>query len=287
MEKSVRTAIGAKLQTAQKLNRPYTFSDNSVMNKQLNILPDTLPDVTPWTQYVGIGIGGLSARFIGEKRRIELTPIPHDPRHTGFYEQIPFVIRPVDEDLTTAERVNYRLRKLMDVGGVRYAAYYARKIDTTGMEVRLEYRVIQDGNVTSTPWEPSVDDQHPTPITVNPGQVLTTGDDYVASSAKSTLRFSAWDIAELINVGRVLFDSEDAIVVSEIGLMSGIDFETRGDFNGVSLPITEAIGVQINDFVSTLIPTAYNQAGAAVNLDIGSTEPLLALKSSTNGVTGP
>lgn len=280
MEKSVRTAIGAKLQTAQKLNRPYTFSDNSIMNKQLNILPDELPDGTPWTQYYTIGIGGLSVRFVGERRRIELFPAPHDPRHTGMYEQIPFVIRPVDEGLTTSERARFRLRRLMTVGTTVYEAWYGRVIDKTGMDVRMEYRVIQDGVVTSTPWEPSPDDQHPVPIVVNPGQVLTTGDDYVASTAKTVMKFTPWDIAELINVGRVLYDSEDAITLSEIALCSGKDIETRGDFNGISLPYTEAIGVQINDFVSTLVPTSYNQAGAAVNLDIGSTEPLLALKVS-------
>lgn len=280
MEKSVRTAIGAKLQTAQKLNLPYTLDDNSVMNKQLNILPDELPDRTPWTQYVGLGIGGLSARFIGDRRRIELYPFPHDPRHTGFFEQIPWVVRPITDDLTTTERVKFRLRKIQDVRGVRYAFYYLRKLNTTGMAVRLEYRVIQDGNVTSTPWEPSPDDQHPVPMQVNPGQVLTTGDDYVASTAKSLVEFTPWDIAELVNVGRVLFESETAITVSELALLSGIDVQTTGDFNGIQLPITEAIGVQINDFISTLVPTNYTQSGAGVDLDIGSTEPLLALKTS-------
>lgn len=281
MEKSVRTAIGAKLQTAQKLKLPYTFDDNSVMNKQLNILPDELPNQTPWTQYVGIGIGGLSARFIGNQNRIELFPFPHDPRHTGFFNQIPWVIRPVASDLSTSERVNYRLRKKIQVGSDTYVAYYLRKLNTAGMSVRLEYRVIQDGNVTSTPWEPSVDDQHPTPLVVNPGQVLTTGDDYVASTAKSLIQFTPWDIAELVNVGRVLYNSETAITVSELALLSGVDFETTGDFNGAQLPITEAVGVQINDFVSTLVPTNYTQAGAGIDLDIGSTEPLLALKTST------
>lgn len=280
MEKSVRTAVGAKLQTAQKLNRPYVLDDNSVMNKQLNILPNEIPTKIPHTRYFGIGIGGLSVRFIGEKRRIELFPCPHDPRHTGFYEQIPFVIRPVSEGLTTTERIRFRLRRLITIGGVVHEAWYGRVLDLNATSVQLEYRVIQDGVVTSTPWEPSPDDQHPTPMTVNPGQVLVTGDDYVAATAKTSLEFTPWDIAELINVGRVLYESEDAITVSEIALLSGEDIETHGDFNGLSLPYTDAVGVQINDFVSTLLPTAYNQAGAKVNLDIGSTEPLLALKNS-------
>lgn len=280
MEKTVRTAIGAKLQTAQKLNRPYLFEPNSVMNKLLGVLPDDLPSKTPAVGYFAIGIGGLSVRFVGERRRAEFFPMPHDPRHTGLYEQIPFVARPVADDLSTSERLKFRLRKLMNISGETYALYYGRTLDLTTTDVQLEYRVIKDGVISSHVWSPSPDDQRPTPWTINDGQYLSTGDDYVASTAKSVVKFTPWDIAELINVGRVMYNSEDAITVSEIAIISGVDEQTTGDFNGVHLPYTEVIGAQITDFVSVNIPTNYMQAGAAVNLDIGSTEPLLELKVS-------
>lgn len=281
MDKSVRTVIGDKLQTAQKLNRPYTFSPNSVMNKELGVFPDDLPSETPWTQYAAVGIGGLSARFIGDNRRLELFPIPHQATHTGMYEQIPFVIRPVTDPLTEAERLNFRLRRVMDIKGVRCEMWYLRRLDLSETVVQMEYRTIQDGVVISDPWEPTANDQRPKPWVVNPGQVLVTGDDYVASSAKSTFRFSPWDITELLNVGKMLFDSETAITVSELALCSGVDARKRADFNGANLEYTEALGVQINDFVSTLLPAAYNRAGASINLDIGAVEPLLALKTAS------
>lgn len=280
MDKSVRTAIGAKLQTAQKLNLRYTFEPNSVMNQQLNILPNELPDATPWCQYVAIGIGGMAVVQLDNNRRVEFQPIPHDPRHTGLYDQIPFVVRPVTDDLETGERSKFRLRRVREINGILYAEYFLRKVDLTDTAVNLEYRQIIDGQIKSDIWHPSADDQYPKAPRLNPGQVLVTGDDYVASSAKNAFRLNSWDMQELLNVGRVWFKSEAAITITEIAICSGMDFSTRYDFNGLSLPFTESIGTQITDFVSTLIPVQFQQSGASVNMDIGSTEPLLAIKSS-------
>lgn len=280
MNKTTRTAVGALLQTAQKYDLPYTYVANSVMNKQLSILPDNLPTETPYSKYVGIGIGGLTPRYFDNNTRAELWPQPHDPRHTGFYKQVPFVIRPVSDDLDVTERARFRLRRLIPIDNITYAAYYLRPLNLTNTTASLEYRQVVDGQITSKPWEPSEADQHPVPTPVNPGQVLVTGDDYVASTAKTAFVFTPWDISELINVGNVLFKSENSILISELGICSGTDFESRGDFNGIMLPYTEAVGVQITDFVSVMIPSSYMRAGATVNMDTGSVEPLLALRRS-------
>lgn len=280
MDKSVRTVIGSKLQTAHKHNLPYIYEPNSVMNEQFGVLPDDRPSKTPWTQYAAIGIGGLTYRLVGESRRLELVPQPHDSRHTGMYEQIPFVIREVNDDLSTGERARFRLRRIRKINGTEYVEYYLRRLDFGATEAVLEYRTIEDGNIISNRWSPTPDDQHPVPMVVNPGQVLVTGDDYIAATAKTTLRFDPWDINELLNVGRVLYESENAITVSEIALVSGIDIEARGLVGGVSVPITEVVGAQITDFVSTLMPAAFTRSGASLNLDSGSTEPLLALRAS-------
>lgn len=281
MEKTVRTAVGGLLQTAQKLKLPYDFVDNSIMNKQLGILPDELPTQIPWTQYVTIGIGGLGARYFDNNTRAEIWPMPHSVKDTGMYRQVPFVMRAVGEDLTSVEAQRFRLRTIETVDGVQYACYYARKLDTSVTNARLEYRQIVDGQIISTPWEPSPSDQHPVPPVVNPGQVLETGDDYIAATAKSAFVFTPWDVTELVNVGKILFKSETSIILTELALCSGEDFEFRGSFNGVMRNYMEAVGVQINDFVSTFMPAAFQRAGAAINLDIGTVEPLLALRSNT------
>lgn len=286
MEKTVRTAVGALLQTAQKLNLPYNFADNSIMNKQLGFLPDDLPSSTPWSRFVAIGIGGMGVRYYDNNETVEMWPQPHEPQHTGMYKQIPFVMRPVTEDLTTVERSRFYGRTIEQVDGIQYACYWLRPLDLRETVARMEYRQIIDGQVTSTPWQPSYADQHPIPKILNPGQVLVTGDDYIASTAKSTFQFNPWDMTELVNVGQVKFKSDTRITLTEMAVCSGGIVETTGNFDGIQLPYNEAIGVQITDFVSTFIPAAFNRAGAAINLDIGSVEPLLALRSS-NGISAP
>lgn len=283
MDKSVRTAIGALQQTCAKTNLPYTYLPNSVMNVALNIHPDERPPSSfiPWSRYVCIGIGGLTSRFLADGR-MELVPIPHEPRHTGLYDQVPWVIRDLDNDLPVAERVRYRLRKIIQVGPVNKIAYYARLIDYSKSNAQLEFRTVQDGIISSDLWEPDADDQFPKRPVINPGQTYVTGDDYVAATAKTRFEFTKQDMAELNNVGNILYNNPMAMTISELAICSGQDAELEGVFGGTRLMYTDAIGVQITDFVSTLVSPLFQSDGAAINLDIGSTEPLLELRQLNN-----
>lgn len=284
MEKSTRTGIGALIQTAQKHNLAYYYAPNSVMNKALEVFPDRLPDSTylPYSQYLAIGDGAMTATNT-EGGDVELWPIPHEPRHTGLYKQLPWVIRAINKDLSVAERARFRMRKIIDIGGVKYVAYYLRKMDFSKTKASLEYRVIKDGVVTTSPWEPQPSDQFPPRPKVNPGQVYVTGDDYIAATAKSRVELSIWDISELVNVSNILKGVNKLMTITEMAVCSGKDETVPGDFNGQIVNYTEAIGVQITDFLSTLLPPAFNRNGAALNLDTGSTEPLLALRTQTPG----
>lgn len=284
MEKTVRTAVGALIQTAHKHNLPYEYVANSVMNRDLDVFPDRLPpsNQIPFSQYWAIGDGALTATF-GADNKVELWPVPHSPRHTGLYSQVPFVLRAYNRDLSVQERSRFRMRKIIELGGVRYVAYYLRTMDFTNTQARLEYRKIENGVVTSTPWAPTPDDQHPKRPPINPGQVYVTGDDYIAATAKSRLVFTPWDITELINVSNILYGINATLTISEIAICSGRNEQATGDFNGAQVQYTESMGVQITDFISTLLPVNFNEAGASINLDTGATEPLLELRSATQG----
>lgn len=279
MDKSVRTAIGALQQTVGKTHLPYTFLPNSVMNEALNIYPDSRPDQNylPYSRYVCIGVGALTSRFLADGR-MELVPIPHEPRHTGLYDQVPWVIRDLDNDLTTAERLRYRLRKIMPFGNTQKVAYFARLLDYSKTTAGLEFRTVQDGIISAAPWEPDADDQFPKRPVINPGQTYVTGDDYIAATAKTRFEFTKQDMAELVNVGNIMFNNPMAMTISEIAICSGQDAVVDGQINGSVFQYTDAIAVQITDFVSTLVSPLFQSDGAAINLDIGSTEPLLALR---------
>lgn len=278
MEKSTRSALGALLQTSQKFGKPLEIVKNSTLNQKFGIFEDMIPepDDNISVQYVAIGNGGHRTE-VGKDNLTLFNSIPHQPRHTSLYKQMPFIIRPVELDLTAAERLNYRLRKEIVVSGQRYAAYYLKKLNLITTIPTLEYRTIVDGVVTSTPWEPSLDDLNPSPPLLNPNQVLSTGDDYIAASSRVPLVFNAEETAELINVATILYGNPGYAIVSEIALCSGVDKLVSGNFNGVSMNYTEAIAVQVNDFLATLFVAPFQTNGVTIDLDAGSVEPLLVL----------
>lgn len=278
MEKSTRSALGALLQTAQKFGKPLEIVKNSTLNQKFGVFEDILPDPTDdvAVQYVAIGNGGHRSE-LGLDNMALFKSIPHMPRHTSLYKHMPFIIRPADTDLVAAERVNYRLRKEIDVNGTKYAAYYLKKLDLSLTTPTLEYRTVIDGVVSSQPWEPGLDDLNPTPPLINPNQVLTTGDDYIAASARVPLVFTPAETTELINVATILYGNPGYAIVSEVALCSGVDRLLSGSFNGVSINYTEAVGVQVSDFLATLFVAPFQTNGVKIDLDAGSVEPLLVL----------
>ena len=60
---------------------------------------------------------------------------------TKMYNPIPFRMVPLATDLSTAEQEQYRLRKIVNINGVDYAAYYAKKFEPSS--VILEYNAAQ------------------------------------------------------------------------------------------------------------------------------------------------
>ena len=279
MEKSTRNALGALLQTAQKFGKPFDILPNSTLNQKFGVFDSLLPDPTDdiSVRYVAIGNGGHKS-VTGANGISKFVSIPHQPRHTALYNHLPFIMRPVDADLIAAERVNYRLRKEIDVNGARYAAYYLRKLDLTATAPSLEYRTVVGETVTTNPWEPSLEDLNPVPPALNPNQVMTTGDDYIAASALVPLVFTEAETLELINAATILYDDPGFAVVSEIALCSGVDRMVSGNFNGTAMNYTEAIAVQVNDFLATLFVPQFQSRGMSIDLDAGSVEPLLVLK---------
>ena len=163
MEKSVRSGLGALVQTAQKFNKPLTILANSTLNQKFGVFADQLPgsDEIPFTQYVSIGIGGHKTE-IGTNGLTKFVTIQHTPENCALYNHIPFILRLPNADLATSERIKYRLRVLETHNGVVYAAYYLRVLDLSTSTPRLELRTVADGVVTSTPWVPSVSDLNPT-----------------------------------------------------------------------------------------------------------------------------
>lgn len=276
----VRAAAGANLQTCQLLDKPVVLLPNSTLNQKFNIQKDTVPsdsDVFAM-KYLTIGNKGHSM-ILGTGNVPYPVPVSHEPNHSGLYGHIPFVLRLPNEDLTAQERINYRLRRSEVYNGTTYIAYYGKVMDLTETQPTLELRTVDGDVVTSTPFTYTLDDLNPTPPNIPPGQILTTGSDYIASTAKVPFLLNADDVTELLNVANIMFGDSNYAIISEVGVCHGVDRVVTGDFNGVSASYTEVIGCQITSFVSSFFAMQFMNTGLDVTFDVGSVEPLLTVST--------
>ena len=276
MEPIVRTIYGAYLQTCQKLKLPFTVAENSTLNQKFSIHENVALGVgeIPHVQYIAIGNGGH--RFTtGADGISKPEPIQHLPKHASLYKHLPFVVRSLDNDLSAAQRGRYRMRRIEEHNGVRYAVYYLRVLSMDGVSARLELREIDAATITTTPYTPTQSDLNPTPPAIDPGGVITTSGNYIAATATVTFSMDEWELAEFLNACNILYGDDRYAIISEIALCSGIDRNLTGEFAGVNTGYIDAVGVQPTSFLSVFHAAKFTNNGIHLTLDIGSVEPLL------------
>jgi hypothetical protein len=277
MQSTVRTVYGAYLQTCHYLKVPFTVVNHTTLNEKLNIFSDLVlaQGEVPSTAYFCIGNGGHRAA-IGADGVALIEVVQHTPRHAGLYNQLPFVLRRPANDLTQAERAKYRLRRIEYHDSVQYVAYYARVLDLTSSIPQMEHVTIIDGVKETTPFIPTTSDLNPVPPAIpNTGAVVVTG-DYLFCSARIPMILNSQDVTEFLNVANIIYGSENYATISEIALCSGIDRIVSGIFNGVTATYTDAIAVQIVNFISAFYSMPFNNEGLSIHTSVGSVEPLLS-----------
>lgn len=274
----VRTGIAAITQTNQYIGKASRPIPNSTLNQKLNIFPDVAitDNDTPHMRYLAIGNGGHD--FIaGSNGRKKWKALHHKARHTALYNQLPFVLRLPAEDLTAAERLRYRLRRLETHGGITYVAYYLRVLDLSTTETTLEYRRVQDGVTTSTPFSPTLEDLNPVPPSLSVGEAVGVTGDYIASTAKIPFEMTEQDVQEFVNACRIIEGGDGYAVISECATVTGVDRALQGDFNGAMQSYTEVINAQVSSFIATAWVMEYQTDGVRMTIDVGNVEPLLAV----------
>ena len=285
MENTVRTAYGANLQDCLYFGLPYSAPLHSTLNEKLNILPTVAVDsqTIPTVKYFAIGCGGHKAG-VGTNNLVYMQPVPHKTRDSALYNQVPFVLRLPNNDLTATEQANYRFRTLVQLNGTTYVAYYLRKLDLSSVQSQMTYNAVSNGVTTTTNFAPTSSDLNPTPPDLNPdGTYVTTG-DYISVLAAVGIVFTPDDVAELLNVFNILYGSENYAIISEIALCSGVDKTVSGTFNGVTSNYLEAISVQICNFIASIYALQFNNTGINITANVGSTEPMLATTTANVSV---
>lgn len=274
MEDVVRTIYAAHLQTCKMLNKPFTVLPNSTLNQKYNVFKDELPyqNEYPALQYIAIGNKGVSYEVTSDNF-VLVSPVPHSARHASLYNNIPFILRNVNDDLSPVDRAKYRLRVPLVINEVNYVAYYLKKLDMSNVVPSVELRNVQDSVITVTNFTPDQADLTPSPINLSNVNINSANGDYLASSAKITFNLSQDDVSNIIDACAILYGDARYAFISEIALVTGID---RSLTYNSTLTYTEVVSAQVAAFISQYHSLTQNSTGVSSVFDIGSVEPLIA-----------
>ena len=240
---SQRTLYNVDLHLSMLLGRDYMTKPNTTLNEKFDVLADVNgPEgMYPKLQYYCIGIGGdqLSESVSG-------FPVSeHSPMDAALFEQIPFVIRPIQQDLTPTERANYRFRVIETIKNETYVCYYLKVIP--GYTLRDDFYKVTTVNGLSTLKLMDTDNPeflNPVPRNrrLNYDNMNTT--EFITKIAKLEFNLMHNDIKELENVLNIL--GKDGRQLTEIGVCTGIDNIIDGNVEASSVQIAFHLGVNLD-----------------------------------------
>ena len=271
---SRRTIHAANLQTSLLLNKQYNILPNSTLNEKFAVADDVAltANERPTIGYFTIGRGGHQA-IAGSDGGSNIGPVPQFASHSALYSHLPFVLRPINDDLGDAERAKYALRRVESHGGSDYIAYYLKRIDLDDVNVLVEFNhVLGTGETTTIAYVPRVEDLNPTPLNI-PVSALPTDGDSLTALATVPLIFGPNDVTEFRDACNVIYNDTAYAVVSEIGICSGVDRMLLSPSASGEINFNEAIGVQILSMLTTHQALNFNN-GFTLNVALGSAEAI-------------
>lgn len=238
IENIVKSAVCSIGDIDARVQSQFQALTNTTLNFKYTAFHEIVPTQLPRIQYFGLGIKG----FVNADDGILATPYTPSNKELDLYEPIPIRCVPADEDLSAAERANYRLRVRKTVNNIPYFFYYLKKLTTIDNTVKIT----QTNPITNQqePYTFSAADLTPVPaIPATSGE--QSGEVATANiSFRVGMEYLGSEVLEAINV---LYGGDMRYAkISEIGLYSGQDQQVTGyDVNNVPFQYTESVFTQL------------------------------------------
>lgn len=277
MQKIVPTQLSNYLQVSSFLDTPFQQFEDTTLNQKFDIQAGALlpPGSRPALKFYTIGIGGHG--YTMGPNSIPLSQvIDHSSGDAGLYRHLPFVLRPINDDLTAGERSRYCLRKIIEVDGTNYVAYYGKRLNMTGVIPKMTKRTIIDDQTVIEEYVYTEANLSPTPPEIPNTGAVTTSNEYLATSAIIPMPFTEADVAELYNVAEIMFGDRRMAVISEFGFCTAVDADVSINTPAGAVTFKETICAQISTIISGHYEMIYNSKGFDFNLEVGAVQPLLA-----------
>lgn len=277
MQKIVPTQLSNYLQVSSFLDTPFQQFEDTTLNQKFDIQAGALlpPGSRPALKFYTIGIGGHG--YTMGPNSIPLSQvIDHSSGDAGLYRHLPFVLRPINDDLTAGERSRYCLRKIIEVDGTNYVAYYGKRLNMTGVIPKMTKRTIVDDQTVIEEYVYTEANLSPTPPEIPNTGAVTTSNEYLATSAVIPMPFTEADVAELYKVAEILFGDRRMAVISEFGFCTAVNADVSINTPAGAVTFKETICAQIATIISGHYEMIYNSKGFDFNLEVGAVQPLLA-----------
>lgn len=297
--KFTRTIYGAVLQTANLFNTPVEVPEFSTLNEAVNdsvVLPFQ-PTISTAGSFISADYDFVNDRptvgyfCIGNKGRTSVidaqgvvnTPlVKHGALNGNLYGLIPFVARPIDDDLTPSEQARFRLRKVVEVDTELFVLYFLMKMPEVTTAPQPTIKVIENQVVVSTtPFSPTI--QNLRPVHPTNAEINASGGTYASVRAPITIPFSVQDAQNAVDAYELLYGSDGASFISEIGIVSGVDKLVTGRYPNTGtqtiIPVSgttihEAKAAQIILVAAVELPIGNLSSDITISFDIGAAEPL-------------
>lgn len=282
MELYTRAYPGMVMQLAQYFRIPMPIVPHSTLNELFEVNAGATLGTNELTSvgYLAIGNGGHMNKS-GVNNFPLMANYIHKSRDTGLFNQLPFVLRALDNDLTDAQRENYGMRKIIEIDGEKYIAYYLLRMNKTGLQIKVQDRVVDDQqNTVITDFIPTTDDLKPVPVDLDNTGINSVKGKYISATVSVKIEFTEFDAEEFINVCSIMYKNEYYAIISELAFISGVDrITSTSDGLGGTITMNEVIAAQVANHVPALQPVFSQRRGFDMVSEVGGIEPLLNVEN--------
>lgn len=283
--------IGKCCATNQRVNLPQY----STLNERYGIMGDAsigLKNARNFElKYFGIGIRGSDANGTTSLGTTRLKVNQHQPIDMNLFVPIPFIARPLDNDLSNAERLKYRMR-VPEVwpDGNTYAVYYLKVINFNSYDPQVN-KITRDaaGNESAKPYVPIKDDLfNPQPVDFTSVGAVPISDTYLNSSAILDCSLTQQDLTECAMACKGKFGDTSFASINEVGVAWGIDTQFDGRIaGGATIKYTEVASAVFAHYVTERDGrNAITNTKVQLAYDHGASEPMLLHTNATASTTG-
>lgn len=275
MKNTVKTVHHVNLELLRSMGLPMTIDNYSTLNEAFDIPNINPPTVGyPEIKYMSIGRGGhRNVTGTGGSSLVDI--LIHGVTDATLFEALPFVLVPIAEDLTPAERAKYRIRKLETHNGNEYFAYYLKVIDADAIVPTSRIVTLDDGLVVQDEaYVPVVSSQSPVPVDTSNTIVNTVTGRHIVIQSEIKVDLNANDITRFTDAVAIIYGDTRYATISEIGIVAAYDKEITNNLGGIDATYTEVQTAQVMNFIGTELPLQHNPASASLTYGLSNSMPL-------------